>query len=157
MILKNSRIMCPLHRLARRDLLPPVGYKVNAAGEDAFRVRNTQEPNTHLTAAGVPLRKIATNFSTLASSGMNPVLTIPSTITTPITGSTSIFAKVTDVIAIRGSLDNGRGIRRRAKDAPNRIRLKGITISPRNWAGGCHQRMVQSDCRDVRTCIHHKR
>jgi len=88
-----------------------------------------------LTALGVPLKNIATNLSAKASFGMNLDLVIPSIIVTPITGTSTVFANVTIIIAVIGSLESGLGIDIRENEAPRMIRESGMVISPTKLAG----------------------
>lgn len=100
------------------------------------KVRPEAEKSTHLTAAGVPLKSMATNRSTSASAGMNLARTIAWTVNTPITGRSTIFAIVTSSMAMIGSLESGRGSLIRANEAPSRIRASGTAMVSMNCAVG---------------------
>ena len=89
----------------------------------------------YFTAAGVPLRNIATNLSAFAERSMRPPLVIPWTIKMPNTGIMTILTSVTASMAIIGSRDSGRGTRRRANDAPSMMSASGTAILPTNDAG----------------------
>ena len=99
----------------------------------------------YFTAAGVPLRNIATNRSALDSFAISPLLTIDCTITIPNTGKMTIFTIVTAIIAMMGKRERGRGIRRRANDAPSRMSASGTAMLPTKFAaqaGNVHEHTV---------------
>lgn len=89
---------------------------------------------TDLTAAGVPLRNMATKRSAKDSFAMRPPLTIACTMKMPNTGKTTIFNNATDTIAMIGSRDSGLGTRSRAKAAPSRISASGTAMFPTKLA-----------------------
>jgi hypothetical protein len=102
---------------------------------------------THFTADGVPLKKITTNNSTFASFGMNPPSTIVCTMARTITGKMASFTAHTDKMAGMGRRDIGRGIRRRANDAPRSINAIGTAIFPMNLASSTRLTLPQArDC-----------
>ena len=87
---------------------------------------------THLTAVGVPLRKIRINLSVFSFRSRNPVSVRAITKNTPTTGRMTIFAIVVMNIAAIGRRERGRGSWMREKLTPRRMRASGTATPPRN-------------------------
>lgn len=137
------------------------------AGEavSALRCRCGGMKSPHLTAAGVPLRNIATKRSALDSLSISPPVTMAWQIRMPTTGNMAIFTSVTATMAIIGRRERGRGMRSRANEAPSMTSARGTAMLPKKLAAGGarrrgrHQRLARktpSSTWCVRTCVNNE-